>query len=237
MELFINTYQYLLEHPAEFLQKLATHLGLSGNALLVAFLLAFPLGVITARSRWAAALVNNLVGAVRSIPSLAVMAVMLPIIGVGYRPALIALTILAFPPILLNTQAGFQSVSPSVVEAARGMGLSRTQLLRSIQLPLALPIILAGIRTAAVEVMASATLGAIIGAGGLGEYIFAGLSLGSSYTHLMVIGALPIALLALMADTMLYRLERVAHRRSAGETVPAGGALAAPFTTKKGATI
>jgi osmoprotectant transport system permease protein len=159
---------------------------------------------------------------------------MLPIIGVGYRPALIALTILAFPPILLNTQAGFQSVNPSVVEAARGMGLGRTQLLWSIQIPLALPIILAGIRTAAVEVMASATLGAIIGAGGLGEYIFSGLSLGSSYTHLMVIGALPIALLALMADTMIYRLERVALRRSAGENVPTAGTPDVDSVSKKG---
>jgi osmoprotectant transport system permease protein len=112
------------------------------------------------------------------VPSLAIMAAMLPFIGVGFRPALIALTILAIPPILINTQAGFTNVEPAVLEAARGMGLNRLQVILRVQLPLALPLMIAGVRTASVEVLASATIGAVIGAGGLGEYIFAGLSLG-----------------------------------------------------------
>lgn len=217
MELFIKTYQYLLQHPGEFASKAATHLALSGNALLAAFLIAFPLGIITARNRLMAPMVSNLIGAVRSIPSMAIMALMLPVIGIGYKPALTALTILALPPVLLNTQAGFQSIGPGVMEAARGMGMSRFQILLRIELPLASPVIITGFRTAAVEVLASATLGAIIGAGGLGEYIFSGLSLGRPYTHLMVLGAVPIAALALTADTVLYRLERKALKRSSGE--------------------
>lgn len=223
MELFISTLEYILTHRVEFAAKVATHLTLSVNAILLALALAFPLGMLTARSRFMAPVVTNIIGAVRSVPSLAVMALMLPFIGIGYAPALVALCILAFPPILLNTQAGFQTVSPAVMEAARGMGLSRPQMLWQIELPLALPVVIAGFRTAAVEVLASATLGAIIGAGGLGEYIFSGLSLGRSYTHLMAAGAVPIALLALFADTILYRMERFALHRAAGERVPAGG--------------
>jgi osmoprotectant transport system permease protein len=233
VELLIKTYQYLLTHPAEFAHKLLAHIGLSGNALLIAFFLAFPLGVTAARSRWMSVLITNLVGAVRSVPSLAIMALMLPVIGIGYRPALIALTVLAFPPILLNVQAGLQSVSPAVIEAARGMGMSPFQILRRIEIPLAAPVILAGLRTATVEVTASATLGAIIGAGGLGEYIFSGLSMGRPYTYLMVVGALPIAALALTADTLLYRLERLAQKRTTGSAVPTGG-IAQPVTSMEG---
>jgi osmoprotectant transport system permease protein len=130
---------------------------------------------------------------------MAIMAAMLPLIGTGFTPALIALTLLAIPPILINTQAGLASVDPAILEAARGMGLAETQVVRQVQIPLALPVIIAGFRIAAVEVVASATIGAIIGAGGLGEFIFAGLSLGPAYLHLVLLGAITVALLTLTA--------------------------------------
>ena len=135
------------------------------SALLAALMIAFPLGILSAQSRGASQAVTNGIGALRAIPSLAIMAAMLPLIGVGFRPALIALTILAIPPMLINTQAGIMAVNPAITEAARGMGLSRWQIIGQVQLPLALPVIVTGVRIASVEVIASATLGAIIGAG------------------------------------------------------------------------
>lgn len=207
-----QTWNFFLTHQGEFWAKTAIHLRLSGTALLIGIAAGMLLGVLAARSRAASPFVTNVIGALRAIPSLAIMAAMLPLIGVGFRPAVIALTILALPPVLINTQAGFLSVDPAVVEAAQGMGLAPLQIVWQVQLPLASPIIITGIRTAAVEVLASATIGSIIGAGGLGEYIFAGLSLGPAYLYLMLTGAITIAVLTFTAETVLNVLEGVARR-------------------------
>ena len=209
MQLLLETWTYIAGHQPDFWAKTGAHLTLSGVALLAALMIAFPLGILSAQSRGASQAVTNGIGALRAIPSLAIMAAMLPLIGVGFRPALIALTILAIPPMLINTQAGIMAVNPAITEAARGMGLSRWQIIGQVQLPLALPVIVTGVRIASVEVIASATLGVIIGAGGLGEYIFAGLSLGPAYLHLMLVGAITVALLTLTAEVSLNRLEVV----------------------------
>ena len=209
MQLLLETWTYIAGHQPDFWAKTGAHLTLSGVALLAALMIAFPLGILSAQSRGASQAVTNGIGALRAIPSLAIMAAMLPLIGVGFRPALIALTILAIPPMLINTQAGIMAVNPAITVAARGMGLSRWQIIGQVQLPLALPVIVTGVRIASVEVIASATLGAIIGAGGLGEYIFAGLSLGPAYLHLMLVGAITVALLTLTAEVSLNRLEVV----------------------------
>ena len=213
MPLLENTWQYFLTHQSEFWAKTAVHLRLSAVALLIGIVVGVTLGVLAARSKAASPWVTNVIGALRSIPSLAIMAVMLPLIGVGFLPAMIALAILAIPPILINTQAGFASVDPAIVESARGMGMASLNIAWQVELPLALPVLIAGIRTAAVEVLASATIGAIIGAGGLGEYIFAGLSLGPAYIHLMLVGAITIALLTLTAEVSLNAIEALARRR------------------------
>ncbi len=213
MPLLAKTWEFLLTHQAEFWDKTSVHLRLSGAALLIGILVGVTLGVLAARSRTLSPIVTNVIGAIRSVPSLAIMAVMLPIIGIGFRPALVALTILAIPPVLINTQAGFTQVNPAVLEAGRGMGLTPLQLVWEVQLPLALPVMIAGIRTAAVEVLASATIGAIIGAGGLGEYIFSGLELGPSFIYLMLVGALTVALLTFSAEMALNWLEAVVRRK------------------------
>jgi osmoprotectant transport system permease protein len=212
MQLLANTLEYFLTNQAEFWTKTGVHLRLSTTALMAGIIIGILLGILAARSKTASPLVTNVMGALRSIPSLAIMAAMLPLIGIGFLPALIALTILAVPPILINTQAGFANIDPTIIEAARGMGLSARQIIWQVQLPLALPVTVAGIRTAAVEVLASATIGAIIGAGGLGEYVFAGLSLGPAYIHLTLVGAITIALLAFMAEILLNGLETYARR-------------------------
>jgi osmoprotectant transport system permease protein len=213
MQLLQETWGYFLTHQAEFWGKTGVHLRLSIFALLIGSATGLALGILAARSRAASPLVTNVIGALRAIPSLAIMAVMLPLIGIGFLPALIALTVLAMPPVLINTQAGFTSVDPAILEAAQGMGLKPAQVVWQVQLPLALPLIIAGIRTATVEVLASATIGAIIGAGGLGEYIFAGLSLGPTYIYLMLVGAITIALFTFAAEMALNGLEALARRR------------------------
>jgi osmoprotectant transport system permease protein len=213
MQLLSKTWDYFLTHQADFWAKTGVHLRLSAFALLIGVSVGITLGIVTAQSHKTSLVVTNGVGALRAIPSMAIMAAMLPIIGIGFRPALIALAILAIPPVLINTQAGFNSVDPAVLEAASGMGLGRWQVIRMVQLPLALPIVIAGVRIATVEVLASATIGAVIGAGGLGEYIFAGLSLGPAYLHLMLVGAIMIALLTLTADLSFTQAENLAKRR------------------------
>ncbi len=212
MQLLTDIWQFFLANQADFWDKVLAHLALSGVALLIGVVVAIPIGISTAHHRLAAGVVSNGVGALRAIPSLAIMAAMLPIIGIGFWPALIALTILAIPPILINTQAGILSIDPAIREAALGMGMDRWAIVRGVELPLAAPVIVAGVRTATVEVLASATLGAIIGAGGLGEYVFAGLSLGPAYLYLMLVGAITVALLAFVAEYTLNRLESASRR-------------------------
>jgi osmoprotectant transport system permease protein len=172
-----------------------------------------PLGIIVSRYDVLARLSVNVMGVVRVIPSLALLFIFIPVLHTGFAPAVVALTVLAIPPLLINTEAGMKGVPRAVVEAGRGMGMTWWQLLWRVQLPLAMPVILAGIRIATVEVIASATLAAIIGAGGLGNYITSGLSLGKRYYYILFVGAVPVALLALMAELSLSYLQRVVLRR------------------------
>jgi osmoprotectant transport system permease protein len=216
MALLAQTWDYFLAHQVDFWAKTGAYLRLSVLALLVGVGLGIALGILTSQNARASTVTANGIAALRAIPSLAIMAVMLPLIGIGFWPALIALSLLAIPPVLINTQTGLATVDPAITEAARGMGLSRRQVIAQVQLPLALPIILAGVRTAAVEVLASATIGSIIGAGGLGEYIFSGLSLGPAYIYLMLVGAITVALLALGAEGLFTLAESLARRASHG---------------------
>ena len=201
------TLEYVLSHREPLAAALHAHLALSGLALGLGALVAVPLGVWSARAPRVAGLAIPAVGVIRVVPSLAILVLVLPYLGLGFRSALVALTVLALPPLLVNTYAGFRGVDPAVVEAARGMGMSPTRILASIEAPLASPVVLAGLRTAAVEVVASATLGAFIGAGGLGEFIVNGL--GMADFRVLLAGAIPVALLALAAEGGLGLTERL----------------------------
>jgi osmoprotectant transport system permease protein len=147
----------------------------------------------------------------RTIPSIAVLAIMLPFLGIGFKPSLVALTILAVPPILINTYVGVRQVDPDIVDSARGMGMTGLQSVFRVELPLAAPVMFAGIRTSAVQVIAGATLAAFIGGGGLGDFITAGIAI-MDLPRLLV-GAVPIALLAIMTEFAFGGLERVMFRR------------------------
>ena len=206
MQVGADALQYIAGNSTRFVQAVQTHVTLSLLALLIAAIVCLPLGVWTSRSPTTATVALGVVNTLRVLPSLAILLLALPYLGLGFRPALVALTLLACPPLLINTDAGFRNVAPAVVEAAYGMGMSRDQVLWQIQLPLALPVIVAGFRTAAVEVVASATLATFIGSGGLGDFISAGLALND--TRLLLVGAVPVALLALLAEALLGVTER-----------------------------
>lgn len=182
------------------------HLVLCSGALALASALAVPLGVRIAHHDGARPFVLGVGNLVRVVPSLAVLTLALPYLGIGVRPALLALTLLAIPPILINTDVAFRSIAPGVLDAARGVGMTDAQIVRRVEWPLALPIVFAGVRTAAVEVISSATLAAFIGGGGLGEYIINGLALND--IHLLLTGAISVGALALLADVILGTFQR-----------------------------
>jgi osmoprotectant transport system permease protein len=202
-----RAYTYFLDNQPAFWAALMTHMRLSASAITIALVICVPLGIWAAKQRAVAEPVINLANGLRVIPSLAILFLALPYFGIGFRPSLIALTVLACPPILINTYAGFRSVSRSVVEAAYGMGMAPAQVLRSVEVPLALPVLIAGLRIASVEVIASASLAAFIGGGGLGNFIQRGFAVNE--TGIMLVGTIPITLLALLADALLGTAERV----------------------------
>jgi osmoprotectant transport system permease protein len=201
---------YVRANEAQFSAAVQTHLKLSFIAVAIALGICFPLGVLASRRRLVSLYSINGVGVLRAIPSVAILFVAYPFLGLGFNPALLALTILAAPPILINTNVGFSEVDPALREAAYGMGMTTLQVLGRVELPLALPVVLAGLRTATVEVIASATLATFIGAGGLGDFINQGLSLDD--TTILLVGALPVALLTLGAEVLLGGLELFSRR-------------------------
>jgi len=198
---------YAGRHSDDFTSAITRHLELVAIAMAIGIVVCVPLGVLTSRSRIASVTIINGFNALRVIPSLAILFVMLPITGLSLTSALIALTILALPPILINTDAAFRTINPAIREAATGMGMSRGEVLRRIEFPLALPVMLAGIRIATVEVIASATLAAFIGGGGLGVFITRGFALYDP--AILLVGAIPVAVLAFLAEAGMGFLQRV----------------------------
>jgi osmoprotectant transport system permease protein len=202
-----GAFDYFLENQPAFWQALVVHLRLSLTALTIALVICVPLGVWAAKRRRVAQPIINLANALRVVPSLAVLFLALPYFGIGFTPSLIALTVLACPPILINTYAGFRSVDRAVIEAAYGMGMAAQQVLRSVEFPLALPVLIAGVRIATIEVIASASLAAYIAGGGLGEFIQRGFAVNN--LSITLAGTIPIALLALLADALLAGVQRL----------------------------
>ena len=197
---------YLRSQRATLLRLTGRHLLLVLVSLVTAIAVALPLGLLLERTpRWAETAIRA-VGVLQTVPGIALLAFMIPLLGIGVVPALVALFLYALYPILRNTYTGVRDAAPDAVAAARALGMTRGQILRHVRLPLAAPVIMAGIRTAAVISVGTATLAAFIGAGGLGDPIAAGLAL--SDTRMILSGALPAALLALLVDFGLAAVER-----------------------------
>ena len=205
---------YLWDQRRSLAALTARHLALVVGALVAAVLVALPLGLVLERSRRLAEPVIRALGVVQTVPSIALLAFMIPALGVGIAPAMVALWLYALFPIVRGTFSGVRDADPDAVEAAEALGMTPRQRLLQVRLPLAAPVIMAGLRTAAVITVGTATLAAFIGAGGLGEPIVAGLALADS--RLILSGALPAAALALLVDGALALAERLvapAHRR------------------------
>jgi osmoprotectant transport system permease protein len=206
---------FLLTHKREVATLTAEHLWLVGISMLLALAIGIPLGILlTRRPRWKA-LVLGSTNVFQTIPSLALFGLLLPLPWLGVRAdrlAIIALALYALLPIVRNTYTGITGISAPVREAALGMGLTSAQLLWHVELPLALPVMLAGIRVAAVITIGVATIAAAIGAGGLGEFIFRGIAMVDN--TVVLAGAIPAALMALAADLLLTGCEKllVKHR-------------------------
>lgn len=193
--------QFIADPSNGYLGHTLDYIKLCAVAIVLAIVISVPLGILVVRSPVASFIAINFSGLLRAIPILAVLVAFYPILGFGFIPALVALTILGIPPILLNTYTGIRGIDPATIDAARGMGMTTLQIVTRIQTPLVLPIIAAGIRTSAVQIIATATLAAIIGAGGYGEYIYLGLR--EFDTTQLLAGALPVALLAILVEFAL----------------------------------
>ena len=204
--LFVEAWQFIVDHPDRFLSALLTHVELSAAALFFAIAIAVPLGVWVSGKRRAAITAITAANIGRTLPSLAVLALVMPVLGTGFAPSLFALTLLALPPILINTYTAVRQVDPDIIDAARGMGMTNGEIVRKIELPLATPVVFAGIRIAAVQVVSGAVLAAYIGGGGLGDFITAGIAM-MALPQLLV-GAIPATMLSIGADRLFGWLQK-----------------------------
>ncbi len=193
--------KYFQQDSQDYIALVLQHLRVSGLSVLIALAIGLPLGIYASFHEKLYNTFSSFFGILSVIPSLAVLFVCIPIFGVGMVPAIIALTLLALPPVFINTTVGFRSIPGSVLETAVGMGMDGGDIFWKIRLPLAAPMMLTGIRTAAVEVIASATLASYIGAGGLGDLIFTGLGL--YRIDYLLIGGISVAVLSLLVDLIL----------------------------------
>ncbi len=192
----------------EYPDLLWRHVSLSAAALAIGTVVALVVAMLVSRTPLGAFIAINVGNVGRAVPSLAILALVFPLpgFGFGFNTALVALTALAIPPILINASTALRQVSPQVIDAARGMGYSNSQILGRIKLPIAAPVIFAGIRTSAVQVVASATLATFVGGGGLGDLIVEGYSRGDNY--IMLAGAFSVAALAIITELGFGGLER-----------------------------
>lgn len=200
---------YFLRNGRQILEATLQHMWLTGITMLLAIAIGVPLGILVERRPWLSKPILGSANVAETIPSLALFGFLLPLPWLGERAgriAIAALTLYALLPIIRNTAAGLASVDPAVREAARGMGMTGSQILRRVEMPLAFSTILAGVRIATVWTIGIATIAAAVGAGGLGEFIFRGLALVND--QVILAGAIPAAALALLADILLGLLER-----------------------------
>ena len=200
-----NFFQVFYERKEEFFKAVLEHIQISFYALVIALIIAIPLGIYLTYKKKIAEIIIGLTAVMQTIPSLALLGLLIPVMGIGRKPAITALVIYALLPLLRNTYTGINGVDPVYMVASRAMGMNKMQQLFKVQLPLAMPVIMAGIRTATVLIIGTATLASLIGAGGLGKLILLGLD--RNNMNLILLGAIPSALLAVLFDFVLKKLE------------------------------
>ena len=202
----ISFLQFLKYRGPEIFKLTGEHMRITGVAVFLAILVGVPLGIYITKNKKITNLVLNTANIFQTLPSLALFGLIIPIMGIGFKPAIFVLFLYALLPIIKNTCIGISSIEPSIIEAGRGMGMTKTQILKMVEIPLALPIIMGGIRISTVINIGTATIAALIGAGGLGDFIFKGISMGNN--NLILAGAIPTALLAISVDFILGVIEK-----------------------------
>ncbi len=203
MQVYIS---YFAEHWQDYLMLLWQHIYISLIAVMIAAVIGIPCGILCLKIPKIKQFVNTFFSALRIIPSLAILVILIPVMGIGVKPALTALVVLAVPPILIQTTLGFSQVPAFMIEVASAMGMDDKRTFYQVQLPLALPYIMGGIKMAASEIIASAALAAYIGSGGLGVIIYNGISL--MKTEYLVIGGVSVAALTLVCNLLLGKVEK-----------------------------
>lgn len=204
-------FSFLASQSDKLLQQTLTHINLTLVSVAIAIAAGVPLGILVAKRQKLSGAVLGFAGVMQTIPSIALLGFLIPLLGIGPKPAIFALFLYALLPIIRNTYTGITGVDATVKEAAKGMGMTPWQVLFKVELPLAMPVLIAGIRTAAVINVGVATLAAYIAAGGLGEFIFGGIALNN--TDMILAGAIPAALLALLFDFLLSRIQKINWRK------------------------
>jgi len=200
--------QYInfIQDPSnDFLGETTAYLKLCGFSIAAAIIIGVLLGALVSRNAIVAFIAVNLSGLIRAIPIIAIFLTFVPTLGIGFKPAIIALIILGIPPILLNTYTGIRGVDPAMIEAAKGMGMTTLQIATRIQAPLVTPLVAAGIRTSAVQIIATATLGGFIAAGGYGDYIVDAINVGNNTE--LIVGAVSVAILAIFVEVFMSWLQ------------------------------
>jgi len=206
MSLLIETLDFIQNNSDRVIDAGIRHVNLSFSALILAALVAIPVGIWLALTGRYVLLIINIANVGRTVPSLAILALAMPLLGTGFTPSLLALSLLAVPPILINTYVGFTGVDADTIDAARGIGLREAQITMQVRLPLALPMVFAGLRTAAVQVISGAVLAAYIGGGGFGEFITSGVAMMT--IPMLLVGAIPATILAIAVDTLFSALQK-----------------------------
>lgn len=197
---------YFHENAGLILEKSLEHLSIAGISLLLGILVAVPLGILLIRSEVLAKIVMAVASVLQTIPSFALLAIMIPIFGVGKKPAVVALFIYSLLPIMRNTYLGIRGVDKNLLDAAKGMGMTGRQRLFKVQIPMAMPVIMSGIRLSAIYVLAWTTIASYIGAGGLGDFIFNGME--NALLAMVVWGTIPVTLMAVIMDFILGQVEK-----------------------------
>lgn len=199
--------QYYLQNVDKVSSNFLIHIGIVMEVMGIVLVLGVPLGYLCYKYEKLSVYITGVINLLRVVPSLALMILILPFLGIGQTPAIVALSVLALPPMIINTKVGFESIDRMIIETAVGMGMDTKQILLQIEIPLALPLVISGIRTAAVETIASTSIATYIGAGGLGVLVYGGLA--TNKLELLLLGGLSIAVIALLTDLVLALLQKI----------------------------
>jgi osmoprotectant transport system permease protein len=202
----LSFYEFFYYRIDDLIASLLKHIQITGMAVGLAILIGVPIGIMITRKRNIADLVINIANIFQTLPSLALFGLIIPFLGIGVVPAVFVLFLYALLPIIKNTYIGITQVDPATIEAGVGMGMTSNQILTMIEVPLALPVIMGGIRVSTVINIGTATIAALIGAGGLGEFIFKGLSMNNN--NMILMGAVPAAILAILVDFIFGKIEK-----------------------------